>query len=98
MIMTTNFLRDHFVGKLDDVVLAYPSMSGYRLKENKLKYKSALYAHAKGQVERDVVIQSPEGITSTREVLTSFDDFLNLYHELNKEFPKKHLPSAPRRV
>ncbi|GKB51430.1 PX domain-containing protein EREX-like protein [Tanacetum coccineum] len=44
-----------------------------------------------------VGIQSPEGITSTREVLRRFNDFLNLYSELRKEFPKKHLPSTPPR-
>lgn len=42
-----------------------------------------------------VGIQSPEGITSTREVLRRFNEFLKLYSELSKEFPKKNLPSTP---
>ncbi|XP_071710218.1 PX domain-containing protein EREL2-like [Rutidosis leptorrhynchoides] len=36
-----------------------------------------------------VGIQSPEGITSTREVLRRFNEFLQLYSELRKQFPKK---------
>ncbi|PWA44598.1 phox domain-containing protein [Artemisia annua] len=44
-----------------------------------------------------VGIQSPEGVNLTREVLRRFNDFLNLYSELRKEFPKKHLPSVPPR-
>ncbi|KAI7731377.1 hypothetical protein M8C21_011488 [Ambrosia artemisiifolia] len=42
-----------------------------------------------------VGIQSPEGITSTREVQRRFNEFLKLYSELKKEFPKKNLPTAP---
>ncbi|XP_071712281.1 uncharacterized protein [Rutidosis leptorrhynchoides] len=42
-----------------------------------------------------VGIQSPEGITSTREVLRRFNEFLQLYSELRKEFPKKDLPTVP---
>ncbi|KAI3727175.1 hypothetical protein L1987_66986 [Smallanthus sonchifolius] len=42
-----------------------------------------------------VGIQSPEGITSTREVLRRFNEFLKLYSELKKEFPKKNLPPTP---
>ncbi|XP_057524178.1 PX domain-containing protein EREL1-like isoform X2 [Amaranthus tricolor] len=42
-----------------------------------------------------VGIQSPEGVTSTRGVLRRFNDFLKLFHDLKKTFPKKSLPSAP---
>ncbi|KAK1434044.1 hypothetical protein QVD17_10962 [Tagetes erecta] len=42
-----------------------------------------------------VGIQSPEGITTTREVLRRFNEFLKLYSELKKEFPKKNLPPTP---
>ncbi|KAI3786003.1 hypothetical protein L1987_45130 [Smallanthus sonchifolius] len=42
-----------------------------------------------------VGVQSPEGITSTREVLRRFNEFLKLYSELKKEFPKKNLPPTP---
>ncbi|KAF5793157.1 putative Phox domain, PX domain superfamily protein [Helianthus annuus] len=42
-----------------------------------------------------VGIQSPEGITSTRQVPRRFNEFLKLYSELKKEFPKKNLPPAP---
>ncbi|KAL7605312.1 hypothetical protein Lser_V15G17696 [Lactuca serriola] len=42
-----------------------------------------------------VGIQSPEGITTTRTVPRRFNDFLNLYSELKKEFPKKSLPPHP---
>ncbi|XP_061351293.1 PX domain-containing protein EREX [Gastrolobium bilobum] len=42
-----------------------------------------------------VGIQSPEAITTTRIVLRRFNDFLNLFSELKKEFPMKNLPPAP---
>ncbi|KAJ4953384.1 hypothetical protein NE237_030216 [Protea cynaroides] len=44
-----------------------------------------------------VGIQSPEGITTTRGILRRFNDFLKLFTELKKEFPKKNLPPAPPR-
>ncbi|XP_009783198.1 PX domain-containing protein EREL2 [Nicotiana tabacum] len=40
-------------------------------------------------------IQSPDGFTTTREILRRFSDFLKLLSELKKEFPKKKLPPAP---
>ncbi|GKU87292.1 hypothetical protein SLEP1_g1716 [Rubroshorea leprosula] len=40
-------------------------------------------------------IQSPEGITTTRGVLRRFNDFLKLFTDLKKAFPKKSLPPAP---
>ncbi|KAH0904493.1 hypothetical protein HID58_043996 [Brassica napus] len=42
-----------------------------------------------------VAIQSPEGITSTRLILRRFNDFLDLYSSIKKEFVKKRLPQAP---
>lgn len=42
-----------------------------------------------------VGIQSPEGITSLRGIMKRFNDFLNLFSELKKLFPKKKLPPAP---
>ncbi|KAL2928314.1 PX domain-containing protein EREL1 [Bienertia sinuspersici] len=42
-----------------------------------------------------VGIQSPAGITTTRGVLRRFNDFLKLFSDLKKAFPKKSLPSAP---
>ncbi|CAH8354928.1 unnamed protein product [Eruca vesicaria subsp. sativa] len=42
-----------------------------------------------------VAIQSPEGITSTRMILRRFNDFLELYSSIKKEFVKKRLPQAP---
>ncbi|ESQ48356.1 hypothetical protein EUTSA_v10020136mg [Eutrema salsugineum] len=42
-----------------------------------------------------VAIQSPEGITSARLVLRRFNDFLELYSSIKKEFVKKRLPQAP---
>ncbi|WRX25936.1 Phox homology - like 4 [Theobroma cacao] len=42
-----------------------------------------------------VGIQSPEGITTSREILRRFSDFLKLLSELKKIFPKKSLPPAP---
>ncbi|KAI3759628.1 hypothetical protein L6452_07575 [Arctium lappa] len=44
-----------------------------------------------------VGILSPEGITTTRAVVRRFNEFLKLYSELRKEFPKKNLPPAPPR-
>ncbi|XP_076944871.1 PX domain-containing protein EREL1-like [Bidens hawaiensis] len=43
-------------------------------------------------------IQSPEGVTSTRQVPRRFKEFLKLYSELKKEFPKKKLPPAPPKM
>ncbi|GLT43649.1 hypothetical protein SLA2020_175850 [Shorea laevis] len=40
-------------------------------------------------------IQSPEGVTTTRGVLRRFNDFLKLFTDLKKAFPKKSLPPAP---
>ncbi|KAG7631413.1 Phox homologous domain [Arabidopsis suecica] len=42
-----------------------------------------------------VAIQSPGGITSARLVLRRFNDFLELYSSIKKEFVKKSLPQAP---
>ncbi|CAH2053589.1 unnamed protein product [Thlaspi arvense] len=42
-----------------------------------------------------VAIQSPEGITSARLILRRFNDFLELYSSIKKEFVKKRLPQAP---
>uniref|UniRef100_A0A1J3E2Y8 PX domain-containing protein n=1 Tax=Noccaea caerulescens TaxID=107243 RepID=A0A1J3E2Y8_NOCCA len=42
-----------------------------------------------------VAIQSPEGITSARLILRRFNDFLELYSSIKKEFVKKSLPQAP---
>ncbi|XP_010487435.1 PREDICTED: cingulin [Camelina sativa] len=42
-----------------------------------------------------VGIQSPEGITSARLILRRFNDFLELYSSIKKEFVKKRLPQAP---
>ncbi|XP_021665563.2 PX domain-containing protein EREL1 isoform X2 [Hevea brasiliensis] len=42
-----------------------------------------------------VGVQSPEGITTTRGVLRRFNDFLKLFTDLKKSFPKKNLPPAP---
>ncbi|KAI3521214.1 hypothetical protein L1887_10675 [Cichorium endivia] len=42
-----------------------------------------------------VGIQSPDGITTTRTVPRRFNEFLKLYSELRKEFPKENLPPAP---
>ncbi|XP_049367517.1 PX domain-containing protein EREL1-like isoform X1 [Solanum verrucosum] len=40
-------------------------------------------------------LQSPDGFTTTREILRRFSDFLKLSSKLKKEFPKKKLPPAP---
>ncbi|KAL5559776.1 hypothetical protein UlMin_035987 [Ulmus minor] len=40
-------------------------------------------------------VQSPEGITTTRGVLRRFNDFLKLFADLKKVFPKKNLPPTP---
>ncbi|XP_062099356.1 PX domain-containing protein EREL1 isoform X2 [Humulus lupulus] len=42
-----------------------------------------------------VGVQSPEGSTSTRGVLRRFNDFLKLFSDLTKVFPKKNLPTTP---
>ncbi|KAL9226755.1 hypothetical protein vseg_002529 [Gypsophila vaccaria] len=42
-----------------------------------------------------VAIQSPAGVTTVRGVLRRFNDFLKLFADLKKAFPKKNLPSAP---
>lgn len=42
-----------------------------------------------------VGIQSPAGVTTTRGVLRRFNDFLKLFSDLKRAFPKKSLPSAP---
>ncbi|XP_031403109.1 PX domain-containing protein EREL1-like isoform X1 [Punica granatum] len=42
-----------------------------------------------------VGVQSPEGITVTRAVLRRFNDFLKLFTDLKRSFPKKNLPPAP---
>ncbi|XP_021738825.1 PX domain-containing protein EREL1-like isoform X2 [Chenopodium quinoa] len=42
-----------------------------------------------------VGIQSPAGVTTTRGVLRRFNDFLKLFSDIKKTFPKKSLPSAP---
>ncbi|CAI0444258.1 unnamed protein product [Linum tenue] len=49
-----------------------------------------------GQFYRvQVGLQSPEGVTVTRGVLRRFNDFLRLFADLKKAFPKKSLPPAP---
>ncbi|XP_057958114.1 PX domain-containing protein EREL1 isoform X3 [Malania oleifera] len=40
-------------------------------------------------------VQSPEGITTIRGVLRRFNDFLKLFSDLKKAFPKKNLPAPP---
>lgn len=42
-----------------------------------------------------VGLQSPEGITTTRGILRRFNDFMKLFGDLRKAFPKKNLPPAP---
>ncbi|KAL9244691.1 hypothetical protein vseg_018443 [Gypsophila vaccaria] len=42
-------------------------------------------------------IQTPEALTTTRGTLHRFSDFLNLFSELKKTFPKKNLPVPPSR-
>ncbi|KAK9677225.1 hypothetical protein RND81_11G129300 [Saponaria officinalis] len=44
-----------------------------------------------------VGIQTPEAVTTTRGTLHRFSDFLNLFSELKKIFPKKNLPVPPSR-
>ncbi|KAL4296503.1 hypothetical protein GQ457_12G020140 [Hibiscus cannabinus] len=43
----------------------------------------------------NVGIQSPDGVTTTYGVLRRFNDFLKLFNELKKAYPKKSLPPAP---
>ncbi|XP_011036577.1 PREDICTED: cingulin-like protein 1 isoform X1 [Populus euphratica] len=40
-------------------------------------------------------LQSPEGVTTTRGVLRRFNDFMKLFTDLKKAFPRKNLPPAP---
>ncbi|KAI4376332.1 hypothetical protein MLD38_014109 [Melastoma candidum] len=40
-------------------------------------------------------LQSPEGVTSLHGVLRRFNDFLRLFSDIKKAFPKKTVPSAP---
>ncbi|KAK7351378.1 hypothetical protein VNO77_10781 [Canavalia gladiata] len=42
-----------------------------------------------------VGVQSPEGITKVHGVLRRFNDFLKLFADLKKEFPRKNIPPAP---
>jgi hypothetical protein len=42
-----------------------------------------------------VAVQSPKRVTTTRGVLKRFSDFLKLYSDLTKAFPRKKLPPAP---
>ncbi|BBG95529.1 Phox domain-containing protein [Prunus dulcis] len=42
-----------------------------------------------------VGVQSPESITTTSGVLRRFNDFLKLFNDLKKAFPKKNLPPTP---
>ncbi|XP_027355083.1 PX domain-containing protein EREL1 [Abrus precatorius] len=42
-----------------------------------------------------VGVQSPEGITKLHGVLRRFNDFLKLFADLKKEFPRKNIPPAP---
>ncbi|XP_050217204.1 PX domain-containing protein EREL1 isoform X2 [Mercurialis annua] len=42
-----------------------------------------------------VGLQSPQGITTTRGVLRRFNDFLKLFADLKRTYPKKSLPPAP---
>ncbi|KAM6544489.1 hypothetical protein CsatB_008936 [Cannabis sativa] len=42
-----------------------------------------------------VGVQSPEGSTTTRGVLRRFNDFLKLFSDLKKVFPKKNFPLTP---
>lgn len=42
-------------------------------------------------------VQTPEAVTTTREILRRFSDFLKLFSELKKSFPKKKLPLPPPR-
>ncbi|KAH1252809.1 PX domain-containing protein EREL1 [Glycine max] len=42
-----------------------------------------------------VGVQSPEGITKVHGVLRRFNDFLKLFADIKKEFPRKNIPPAP---
>ncbi|RYQ94430.1 hypothetical protein Ahy_B08g089336 isoform B [Arachis hypogaea] len=49
-----------------------------------------------GQFYRvQVGIQSPDGITTLHVVLRRFNDFLKLFADVKKEFPRKNIPPAP---
>lgn len=40
-------------------------------------------------------LQSPEGMTTMRGILRRFNDFMKLFSDLKKLFPKNNLPAAP---
>ncbi|XP_034916439.1 PX domain-containing protein EREL1 isoform X1 [Populus alba] len=42
-----------------------------------------------------VGVQSPEGATTIRGVLKRFNDFMKLFTDLKKAFPRKNIPPAP---
>ncbi|KAI4337305.1 hypothetical protein L6164_015738 [Bauhinia variegata] len=42
-----------------------------------------------------VGVQSPEGITTIHGVLRRFNDFLKLFADIKREFPRKNVPPAP---
>ncbi|KAI3928729.1 hypothetical protein MKW98_024330 [Papaver atlanticum] len=42
-----------------------------------------------------VGIQSPDGVSTARGVLRRFSDFMKLFSDLKRAFPKKNLPPAP---
>ncbi|KAI4316341.1 hypothetical protein L6164_024329 [Bauhinia variegata] len=42
-----------------------------------------------------VGVQSPEGITTIHGVLRRFNDFLKLFADIKREFPRKSVPPAP---
>nr|KYP43429.1 hypothetical protein KK1_035152 [Cajanus cajan] len=49
-----------------------------------------------GQFYRvQVGVQSPDGITRVHGILRRFNDFLKLFADLKKEFPRKNIPPAP---
>ncbi|XP_023004776.1 PX domain-containing protein EREX-like [Cucurbita maxima] len=45
-----------------------------------------------------VGLQSPQGITSTRGISRRFNEFLELFYELKRTLPEKHLPPAPSKM
>ncbi|XP_020590338.1 PX domain-containing protein EREL2-like isoform X2 [Phalaenopsis equestris] len=40
-------------------------------------------------------LQSPEGVSSSHDILRRFSDFLKLFSALKRAFPKKNIPPAP---
>ncbi|PPS15563.1 hypothetical protein GOBAR_AA05020 [Gossypium barbadense] len=86
-----------------DIVVMFSKKS--MLKMRVMQYREYLkgievrfmkYVHRNAMFYRvQVGIQSPEGVTTTREILRRFSDFLKLLSELKKIFPKKNLPPAP---